>query len=405
MAEEIKSALDAMNAALAGDETDELTGLADEGAADEGGEDTDPTVEGGDGDDVGDATGKTEGADAKDDATSAGSSGDVAAEAAALGVSTKRENGQFKSKDELAADVAAAKAAADGKAPAAKGAKPAGVEDKKGVKKEADVINDPIPQGLKPETETPMRTLIERAKQAEEKVSVAETNFNTIVQGLQATGTTPEQYSEVLSFMQLFNSGDPGQQKQALGLLEDMAERLATSLGVGREVQDPLKAHPDLQAALQRGEVTRQFAIEVARSRNQRGFQNQVQTTAKEQQDAAAAAEREVAQSRATLNQLEAQFRASDPSYERKKEAFLPLLQETFKNVRPNAWPGIFERVYRTSKAPAGAAVPPRVKTPANQPMRAGKSPAATGGKGGGDMKTEPNSALEAMNSALSGMK
>lgn len=404
MPEEIKSALDAMNAALAGDEVDELTGLAEEGSADEGDLGDDPTVEGDGSDNIGDAAGEAKkGVDSAADEGRTESSGDVAAEAAALGVSTKRENGQFKSKDELAADVAAAKAAAGGAPATAKGDKPAGVEGKKpDAKKEPDPVNDPIPKGLKAETETRMRTLIDRTKQAEEKVSVAEGNFNTIVQGLQATGTTPEQYSEVLSFMQLFNSGVPDQQKQALGLLESMAERLATSLGVERSVTDPLRAHPDLLAAIQRGEVTKQFATEMARNRNQQGFRNQLNTTATEQREAQAAAEREKSESLSTLNRLEEQFRASDPSYERKKELMLPMLQASFAQIRPSAWPGIFEKTYRATKVQAPVA---RQKVPANQPMRAGKSPAASGGKGDADMKSQPGSALDAMNNALAGMK
>lgn len=402
MAEEIKSALDVINAALAGDDVDEPTGLADEGVADEGDENLGDAVEEGDDSGAEGATGEVgkEGADA--DKSVVGASADVAAEAAALGVSTKRENGQFKSKEELAADVATAKAAATGgEAAAAKGSKPAGVEGKKGeVKKELDPVNDPIPKGLKAETETRIRTLIDRTKQAEEKVTVAETNFNTIVQGLQATGTTPEQYSEVLSFMQLFNSGDVRQQEQALGLLDDMADRLATMLGKDRTQTDPLKAHPDLQAAIQKGEVTRQIAQEVARNRNQQGFRTQLQSTANDRQKAEVDAQKETDDAKATLNRLEEGFRASDPLYERKKEQMLPLLQASFSQIRPSAWPAIFEKTYRAVKlgpAPVRRVVPP------NQPMRAGKSPAAGGGKGG-EMKTEPGSALDAVNAALSGM-
>lgn len=402
MAEEIKSALDAMNAALAGESTDELTGLADEGSADEGDLGDDPVVE--EGGEAGEGGGEPEG-DGKSADKPDAASADLATEAAALGVSTKRDNGQFKSKDELAADVAAAKAAADGKTPAAKGGKPAGVEGKKpDAKKEPDPVNDPIPKGLKAETETRIRTLIDRTKQAEEKVTVAESNFNTIVNGLQATGTTPEQYSEVLSFMQLFNSGDPSQQKQALGLLEDMANNLATVLGVERASADPLKAHPDLQAAIQKGEITRQLAMEVARNRNQQGFRNQLQTSAQEQRDRATAAQKEVEDSKAEMNRLEDGFRASDPLYERKKELMLPQLQSAFKRVRPSEWPALYTEMYRNTRVQAPVR---RAPVPANQPLRAGKSPAVGGGKGGGtgDMKTVPGSALDAVNAALAGMK
>jgi hypothetical protein len=398
MAEEIKSALDAVNAALAGEDIGDPTGVVEDTSEDDT-EGLDPTVESSDGSDADGDAGDAEGTDSGDEEPPA-ESADLAAEAAALGVSTKRENGQFKSKDELAADIAAKKSGVVSSSDPTKSGKPVAGKDAKAGKKEPDPVNDPIPTGLKKETETRMRTLIDRTKQSEEKAAVAESNFNTIVQGLQATGTTPEQYSEVLSFMQLFNSGDPKQQEQALGLLEDMTDRLATALGRERTLPDPLAAHPDLMGAIQRGEITKKYAAEVARTRNQGAFKNQIQNATTEQARVAEAAQREVDESKAALNTRESQLRATDPNYDKKREIMLPYLTSAFKHARPSAWLGLYNDIYQNTKVGPAPVVR---KVPTNQPLRARGVPVGSGG-GNGDMKTQAGSALDAVNAALAGM-
>src|SRR6202007_446082 len=154
----------------------------------------------------------------------------------------RHANGHPKSKAELQAEIAAK--TGDGKGGNA------------ASKKQADAVNDPISGNLKPETQQRIRTLIEKTKEAEGRATEAQQNFDYMVHGLQAVGATPEQYGETLSFLALFNSNEPKQQGQALHLLEIMAENLATMLGVERKSTDPLAAHPDLQQALQRREIT-----------------------------------------------------------------------------------------------------------------------------------------------------
>jgi len=399
-----QTVMDVVNAALAGEVPDEP--LEDTGVASDNSDDGAGDVEAGDdqdasGDSDEDGEGGEPGGDAPDGDKPAGeeSEADLAAEADKLGVSVRNANGQFKSKEQLATDVEAARKAAADKGGVSKDGK-----DEKGKpKKEPDPVNDPIPQGLKKETETRIRTLIDRTKQSEERATVAEGNFNTIVQGLQATGTTPEQYSEVLSFMQLFNSGDAAQQGKALELLEDMADRLATMLGRERTVSDPLKAHPDLQAAIQQGKTTREYALEVARVRNQRGFQTQLQTTATQQAETARAAAQEKEQARVDLNNLEAGL-SKDPLYQAKYALVLPQFKEVIKHIPPREWAGAFQRIYAATVVQRPAART-TTRLPTNQPLRQGRNPSGAGSGGGGDMKTQPKSALDAVNAALAGMK
>lgn len=384
MAEE--SVMDVVNAALEGKVPDEPTETEEVVLDEETGEETgEEVVEGEEGAEGEVGTEGEEGGEEESDA-------DVAAEAAKLGVSAKRANGQFKSKEELTADVAAAKVAAD--KTVKPGEKPA--EGKSVAKKEPDPINDPIPKDLKQETQQRIRTLIDRTKSAEETATKFETDFNYLVKGVQSTGASPEQYGETLSWLALFNSGDPAQQAKALELVENVADRLATMLGKERAVSDPLAMHPDLQAALKAGQITKQFATETARLRNGTTMRQELTTAVNTQTQQEQAAAQEKEQVRLDLNALEASLKATDPLYDRKKAAILPTVKVAFANMPRSKWKEAFQQIYREVRL---APVVRRVTTA--QPMRANKSGGAAGGGAPASKGAEPKDGLAALNAAL----
>jgi hypothetical protein len=264
-----------------------------------------------------------------------------------------------------------------------------------------DPINDPIPENLKKDTSDRIRSLIDTAKSVTAERDQIKTDFDYLVHGVEATGTTPAQYGETLSWLSLFNSRDPAQQEKALELVESVAERLATLLGKERTVNDPLKAHVDLQEAVRTKQLTPEYAKEIARTRNGQTFRQELNTTAtKEQQDQEAAAV-ELSTARAALSELEKTLQASDPSYAAKKAILVPALKPLFMKgqdgqyvVRPSQWKQKFTEAYRNIRIGAPAA---KSKIPTNQPLRAGRQPA------GGQSK-QPGSMLEAISGALSGM-
>lgn len=385
---------DAINSAL-----EEVTpDVEDEGAVVGEGDDTPADDQVDDG--TGDGTGK-DGADgtSTDPDTAEPpqqTAAELAAEADKLGINKRHADGRFKSKDELAAEVAAAKTG-DGK-----GDKPA---DRKDPAKKPDPLTDPIPKDLKPATQERIRTLIDRTKDAEGRADKAVQDFNYLVQGVQATGASPEQYGETLSWLSLFNSPDQANQRKALELLEVTADRLATMLGVERQVTDPLKQYPDLQQALQAGKITREYAAEMARSRNQNQFRTQVNTAASEEQNRAATAAKEVADAKASLNELEAQLSATDPQYEAKKNTILPTLKVLFPSIRPSQWKDAFAKAYREVQVQAPRQAVRRA--PVQQPLRAGRNPAGAGAGGSGNLTAAaegPKSALDAVSQALARM-
>lgn len=359
-------------------------------AADEGAGGADKGDESG-GDEAGGDESKGEGAKAAA-AKGADKSGeqpsyeDTVKEATKLGIQQRHANGRIKSAEELRTEIATKQSGEKQGSEAA-------------AKKASDPINDPIDKNLSQPAQERIRTLISRTKEADERASTAEGNFNHFVTGLQAAGVTPEQYGETVSFLALFNSGDPKQMTQALEILEGMADRTASFLGIERKTNDPLANHPDLQAAIQKREITPQLARQMAVQRNQTNFRQEINTAAQNSHQQAQQAEREKATAVNELNELEAQLAASDPLYERKKAAILPALKAALVDIPPSKWKAAFQRAYSAARVAAPAARKPAV--PANQPMRAGKSPAGSGANaktgGSGLNNGGPQSMFEAM--------
>ena len=271
--------------------------------------------------------------------------------------------------------------------------------------KKPDPINDPIPKDLGAETQTRMRSLIKTAKDATGKVEAAENNLNYLVEGVKSTGASPQQYGEVLSWMQLFNSGDPVQQAKALELVETVADKLSALLGKERATSDPLGGFDDLKAAVAQGQITKVWATQIATQHRQSNTRTEIETSARTQHDTQAAATLELDTARNDLNALEAKLSASDPQFKSLKAGLVNELREDFKKIPPREWLPRFQQAYRVAKAASPQASTPRstvngqfVKgsVPANQPLRA-KTPS-----GGGTR--QPANMGEAINAALASL-
>ena len=280
---------------------------------------------------------------------------------------------------------------------------PDGTFKKKGEEpKKADPVNDPIPRDLKVETRARMQTLIDTAKEVTAKYEKAQQDFDYMVQGVQATGTTPEQYGEALSWLGLFNSGDPKQQERALELVESVAERLATLLGKERVVGDPLAQHADLKNAVASKQITPEYAKEIARVRNGQAFRTEINTSAQQQQQTQQQAAQTLQTARNDLTALEENLRAVDGAeYDAIKAQIVDPLRPLMAAINPAQWKAKFTEAYKAAKDARTAAKITRTvepKVPTNQPLRGGKNPA-------GGQARAPASAGEAMNAALASMK
>lgn len=271
---------------------------------------------------------------------------------------------------------------------------------KKAEAKKADPVNDPIPKELKAETRERMTSLINTVKEKDTQLAEVKQNFDYMVGGIQATGATPEQYGETLSWLALFNSGKPDDQVKALELVESVADRLATLLGKDRTVNDPLKAHADLQEAIRTKQITPELAKEIARTRNGQAFRTELTTTAQTRQQQVDETQRIEMQARTDLTALEDALRSVDgKEYDSIKSTIVPVLKPLMASINPAQWKEKFSAAYKAEKdRRATAAATRSTKPPANQPLRAGKHPA-------GGQSRPAASAAEALNAALASMK
>lgn len=264
--------------------------------------------------------------------------------------------------------------------------------------KKPDPVNDPIPTNVSQPTQERMRTLVKMTKELTTERDSVNSTLNDIVGGVQRTGMTPSQYGEVLGFMTLFNSGDTEQQTKALELIEDMCDRLAATLGKERTIKDPLEAFPDLKTAVAQGQMTAQWAKQMAVARRQSGIRTQVETQSREQQQQQQTVKQERDSAEIAMNNWEAQTAAGDPDFAKIKAALVPILKPIITQLPPSQWLPKFKEAYELRKAQFVAAAKARAArggVPANQALR-GKTPA-----GGGSGTGAPKSLAEAINAGI----
>lgn len=256
--------------------------------------------------------------------------------------------------------------------------------------KKPDPVNDPIDKTLTQPTQERIRTLVNTVKTVTGERDEIKQNFDFMVNGIQATGTTVEQYGEVLSFMALFNSGDATQQGQALDLLEDVADRLASLLGRERKSTDVLEQHKDLQAEVLAKTLSVERAKEIARNRNQTKFRGDLQNTATQAQQREQQRQRDYQKAKSDLTTLENTLRKTDRNYEAKRAQMLPVLKAVFQTIPYAQWPIAFERAYRNIVFKPG-----RAHTKVGQnPVRPNRQPA-------GRQQARQTDGLEVINGAL----
>jgi hypothetical protein len=327
-----------------------------------------------------------------DDTESATDDGD--SEDESTGDETTEDDADADSEDEEGEQTDEEKAAA---AKAAKSEFNADGTRKEPGKKKPDPINDPIPKDLKKETSERMRSLITMAKEKDTALAKVQGDFDTFVNGIRASGSSPEQYGEAISWLSLFNSPKVEDRTKAYELVNDVADRMATMLGIDRASADPLAGHADLIAAVKANPATMAMAKEIARNRNASKLTGDINANVRQQQQTQEQAQAEHEQAKVDLNAFDAEMRLKDPLYDAKRKLIVPILQPLFKTIPKSQWAAAYKEAY------AQARVQPKGKlngggAAKGQPLRGNKNPA-------GGRAREPANALEAMNAGLAMVK
>lgn len=266
------------------------------------------------------------------------------------------------------------------------------------VAKAPDPINDPPPAGLSQKATERFQTLVSTAKTLTAERDQAVQDRDLLVQQVESTGATPEQYVETLNILRDINSGDPAAEERAYDYLMKATAALGARLGKVNPGEDPLTGHQDLITEVVEGKITRARAEEIALNRRAQAAnatRQQVQQQTQQERDAQTAAIRE---GTAALNTLEAQLKAADPVvFAAKRATVIRLARPALKNVPPQKWAETFKALWDATPVPKPATTPAptggKPGVPANQPLR-GKPSA-------GSQRAAPKSHEDAVRQSL----
>ena len=312
----------------------------------------------------------------------------AADEAAAVAAAEAAKTPEEKAVDEAAAAVEAAKTPEE-KAAAAEAVTAAAAA----VAAKVDPINDPIPESTNAKTATRIKSLIQITKDVTARADQAD----EIVQQITDTGADPDQYANTLGFLKLYNSKDPAMRKQALIAAEGVVRELRVELGQG--TVDLLADHDDLRAEIEADTLTEARAIEIATGREKAKLDTARTEAANNKTATDEQTVANIAEGKAQLTTLEATLNASDTDYARLRPTFIAMLRPALRKAHATEWGEVAQEIYQAVKKANPAAPTVATIVPKNTPLR----PKGSGG-GSADHESPPDSALAAVDAALSSM-
>lgn len=172
------------------------------------------------------------------------------------------------------------------------------------------------------------------------------------------TGATPEQFGKLLDYQTTItaaNKGDLAAAEAAFTMLLPEVQTLAKLLGKDiAGIADPLADHPDLKDDVENGDITKERALELARSRTQ----DLLQKTTREQTTQIEQAAQEKTQAVDWLNRFDAHMEGSDPTYAAKRPVLLAFVETIGSTLPPAKWPEAVKAYYARIPSPVAAPAP-----------------------------------------------
>lgn len=258
--------------------------------------------------------------------------------------------------------------------------------------KQPDPIKDAIPKDTHPATAARIRALVKLNQDVTAQRDAVAADFDQIINAIKGTGSSPQQYGEILNWMALFNSPNPQHNRQAYDLVESVCDRMAMKLGITRQLADPLAKHQDLVAAVANKQLTREYALQIATDRDSKQFNTELSTQATQEQQRQQQLQQATTQAKNDLTTLGNTLAATDADYDRKRAIIVPILKTTFARLHPSQWKQAFEDAYRNAVVPQRQAQ--RREVPRNQPARARGSVPNGGAQGEKSLMDVVNQAL-----------
>lgn len=273
-------------------------------------------------------------------------------------------------------------------------------DGKDGKGKDPDHVNDPIDARLAPRTQERIRSLADEVKTLRE----VSTNNGAMIGAIMDTGASPQEFGAMVGYLAAVHSEDPAKLESAYQLLQSELQGLALRMGKPLAEVNWLEGHTDLIDAIRSGATTRELAIEIAMNRAGTKRTKELATAKAKQTETAQATEQDATTATAELDALGDELAAADPLYGAKFKLIVPKLNKEFAKLHPKQWKTRFLEEYARAKVGAPKAAPvaaapaaPVLNKPKNQPLRP-STPS------GGTQKA-PGSALDALSSAIDGMR
>jgi hypothetical protein len=266
--------------------------------------------------------------------------------------------------------------------------------------KEKAAIDDPIPPTAAEKTKERMQTLIDLVKGKDGQIA----QHQAFVDQIAATGASSQEFATLMSYMTAVHSDNREHLVLARDLLVSELRGISLKLGEAAPGIDFLKDFPDLQQQVDRGEIRREAAQEIALNRSRAATTAAEKAATAERNNVSAAATKERNDAQTELTALgDELFKKHGTEYTRRYTILEPAL-EALGMLPPKQWKAAFMRAYNA--IPAAAPVTPHAKPPGatpvatppkGQPLRSHKAPS-------GESAAGPKNVGEAIEAALQGM-
>lgn len=206
-----------------------------------------------------------------------------------------------------------------------------------------------VPDDANERTKERIHTLIDRVKTREVELEERTGHLNGLVNEINQTGVTPEEFNQTLQFLRLSNSTNPADKQAALAMLDEQRQNL--SMATGREVPgvDLLNDQPDLQEKVNTLQMTREDALQVANSRRQHARQQQAQLESQQAVNHQSQNNMMIGQGKADLDRIGTDLSKTDPDYKAIMKYVTPLIS-SIASAHPSTWGDSFLSIYNATK-------------------------------------------------------
>lgn len=246
-------------------------------------------------------------------------------------------------------------------------------EDKQGEEGKDDDLLAPLDDDVNERTKERFEKLTTNFKETRQQLDQVNEQFEGLKTAITEVAT-PQEFGDALDYLGNIKSGDPNRLKAALQVVEYHRMQIYQALGQEAPGIDLLKDHADLTDKVDSMEISREDALEIAKSRR---VQTQ-QARAQQQQEAAQQNQTQY-QDRVNaginaISQFETQMAAKDIDFAAKRKILEAQIPNIIQTIPPEGWVSAIQTAYNVIGSGQQQSRPGRQQQPiTNNSGRGGK--------------------------------